>query len=66
MHEESDARIEVYEMKELTGSASVTIRKQKQLFMYEFEGELYWRATSTAEDDDRSKCQGKLKFFEFN
>lgn len=34
--------------------------------MFEFEGELYWRAKSIAADDDRSKCQGKLKFYEFN
>ena len=64
--EEANAKIEVYEIKELNGSASVTIRKQKQLFMFEFEGELYWRATSTSAEDGRSKCQGKLKFHEFN
>ena len=34
--------------------------------MFEFEGEVYWRAKSTKEGDDRSKCKGKLKFYEFN
>jgi len=42
--DKADATIEVYEVKELTGSASVTIRKQKQTPMFEFEGEVYWRA----------------------
>ena len=62
----ADAAIEIYEIKELTGSASVTIRKQKQTPMFEFEGEVYWRAKSTKADDDRSSCQGKIKLFEFN
>ena len=43
----NDAQIEVYEIKELKGSASVTIRKGKQIFLWEFEGELYWRAKGT-------------------
>ena len=64
--DKADANISVYEVKELTGSASVTIRKQKQIFMFEFEGELYWKAKCTKVDDDRSECQGKLKVFEFN
>ena len=62
----ADANISVYEVKTLTGSASVTIRKQKQIFMFEFEGELYWKAKCTKAGDDRSECQGKLKLFEFN
>ena len=62
----ADAAIEVYEVKEITGSASVTIRKQKQTPMFEFEGEVYWRAKSTKDGDDRSSCQGKIKFHEFN
>ena len=62
----ADALIEVYEVKELTGSASVTIRKQKQTPMFEFEGEVYWRAKSTKPDDERSTCSGKIKIHEFN
>ena len=63
---EAEAAIEVYEVKELTGSASVTIRKQKQTPMFEFEGELYWRAKSTRPGDEHSSCQGKIKMHEFN
>ena len=61
-----EAAIEVYEVKELTGSASVTIRKQKQTPMFEMEGELYWRAKSTRPGDEHSTCQGKIKMHEFN
>lgn len=65
---QSDAKIEVYEIKELKGSANVSIRKGKQIFMYEFEGELYWRAKNTKVGDEwkEQTCKGKLKFFEFN
>jgi len=62
----ADAAIEVYEVKEIKGSASVTIRKQKQTPMFEFEGELYWRAKCTKPNDPHSTCQGKIKFHEFN
>jgi activator of HSP90 ATPase len=48
----NDAQIVVYEVKELKGSANVTIRKQKQIFMFEFEGELYWKATGTKMGDE--------------
>jgi len=34
--------------------------------MFEFEGEVYWKAKCTKADDDRSECQGKIKVFEFN
>ena len=63
---QADAEIAIYEVKELKGAASVTIRKQKQIFMFEFEGELYWKAKSTKEGDERSNCMGKIKFYEFN
>jgi activator of HSP90 ATPase len=42
--------ISIYEVKTLTGTASVTIRKQKQIFMFEFEGELYFKAKSNSDD----------------
>jgi activator of HSP90 ATPase len=48
----NDAQIVVYEVKELKGTANVTIRKQKQIFMFEFEGELYWKATGTKQGDE--------------
>ena len=62
----ADADIEIYELKEISGSASVTIRKQKQTPMFEFEGELYWRAKCNKENDTHSTCQGKVKMHEFN
>ena len=39
-----DAKIQLYEVKSMNGTASVTIRKQKQIFMFEFEAEIYWKA----------------------
>ena len=44
----------------------MTIRKQKQVAMFEFEGELYWRARATKAHDTHSTCQGKIKMHEFN
>jgi len=32
--------------------------------MFEFEGEVYWKAQKL--DDERSTCQGKIKIHEFN
>ncbi len=60
----ADAKISIYEVKTLTGSASVTIRKQKQIFMFEYEGELYFKATHLS--DERQDVMGRIKFFEFN
>lgn len=66
VHKTTEAEISIYEVKELKGAASVTIRKQKQLFMFEFEAELYFRARSTVPGDDRTSVQGKIKIHEFN
>ena len=46
----ADAKICIYEVKTLTGSSSVTIRKQKQIFMFEYEGELYFKATHLSDE----------------
>jgi activator of HSP90 ATPase len=59
-----DAVICIYEVKTLTGSANVTIRKGKQLFMFEFESELYFKAKHIS--DGVQECSGKIKLFEFN
>ena len=59
-----DSEISVYEVKKLEGTASVTIRKQKQIFMYEFEGELYFKAHSLS--DDRTSMMGRLILHEFS
>lgn len=66
VHRTAEAEIMIYEIKELKGSASVTIRKQKQLFMFEFEGEVYFKAKSIVPGDDRTNMQGKIKLFEFD
>lgn len=62
--ETADAKITIYEVKSLTGSASVTIRKQKQIFMFEFEGELYFKAVHKT--DERQDVMGRIKMHEFN
>jgi len=56
--------VRLYEVKEIEGAASVTIRKQKQIFLYDFEIELYFDAKKV--DDDDVNCKGKIKFHEFN
>ena len=38
----NDAEVSFYEMKSIEGDASVTIRKQKQIFLYSFEMEVYF------------------------
>ena len=38
---QDDFKIDLYEVKEMKGTASVTIRKQKQIFMFEYEAEIY-------------------------
>lgn len=42
----------------------MTIRKQKQIFLYDFELEIYFDATST--EDESVNCKGKIKYHEFN
>lgn len=34
--------------------------------MFEFEGELYWKAKANKAHDTHSTCQGKIKIHEFN
>lgn len=54
----------MYEVKEIEGQASVTIRKQKQIFLYDFEVEIYFDAKS--DDDPTQSCKGRVKIYEFN
>ena len=56
--------VRFYEVKSLTGEASVTIRKQKQIFLYDFEVEIYFDAKDL--DDEAVTCKGTIKFHEFN
>ena len=64
--------VSLYEMKSIEGHASVTIRKQKQLFLYDFELEIYYRATRENTDgfdefaEDEKMVTGKFKVHEFN
>ena len=60
----NDAEVSFYEMKSIEGDASVTIRKQKQIFLYSFEMELYFQAHKVS--DPETKCKGKVKIHEFN
>ena len=53
-----------YEIKEIEGQASVTIRKQKQIFLFDFELEIYFDAKR--ESDPSQECKGKVKVHEFN
>jgi hypothetical protein len=48
----------------MESTASVTIRKQKQIFMFEFEAEIYFKAVHL--QDDRQDVMGRIKLFEFN
>ena len=60
----NDIYVRLYEVKEITGEASITIRKQKQIFLYDFEIELYFDAKKIG--DEETNCKGKIKFHEFN
>jgi len=60
----NDILVRLYEIKTIEGEASVTIRKQKQIFLFEFELEIYFDAVSTT--DPSTKCKGKMKVHEFN
>ena len=56
--------VKLYEIKEIEGQASVTIRKQKQIFLYDFEVEIYFTAELVA--DPSQSCKGRVKVHEFN
>ena len=46
-----DAEVSLYELKSIEGDASVAIRKQKQLFIFDFNMEVYFIAKRTNPDD---------------
>lgn len=60
----NDITVKMYEMKEISGEASVTIRKQKQIFLFDIEGEIYFEAFKVS--DPSIQCKGKVKFHEVN
>lgn len=59
-----DLCVSYYEIKELKGEASITIRKQKQIFLFDFEAEIYFEAYKIS--DPNVKCKGKVKTNEIN
>ena len=62
--QKDDTYVRLYEVKEIKGEASVTIRKQKQIFLYDLEVEMYFDCHSVS--DPKIKCSGKIKFHEVN
>ena len=57
-------KIRLYEIKEMIGSASITIRKQKQIFLYEFKMEIFFEAEDL--EGKEEKRMGRVKVEEFN
>jgi len=49
-------------MKSIEGAASISIRKQKLICLFEFEVNLYFKAQL----DDSNNCMGTIKINEFN
>ena len=46
--------IKIKNVKEIKGSAVITVRKKKQMFIYEFEIELEWEAHERDGDEEAS------------
>jgi activator of HSP90 ATPase len=59
-----DLRIKLYEMKSIEGSASITIRKSKQIFLFDFTIEIYFDAYREGHKDDN--IMGRVILHEFN
>jgi activator of HSP90 ATPase len=58
----ADTLIRFYEIKEIKGSASVTIRKQKQIFFYEFELTVYFDGVGNKGGaNDGQEAKGTVK-----
>ena len=52
---ENGIEIDLYEVKEIKGHATIAIRKQKLIKTFEFEIEVYFKAKREAEE-----CQGRI------
>ncbi len=59
------AKFRLYEIKSIDGHASITIRKQKQIFLFEFKLEIYFEAIPTV-DIGEEKAMGRVLVDEFN
>lgn len=57
--------IRLYEIKSIEGSCSITIRKQKQIFLYDFKLDIYFDAVPK-EDIGEEKAMGRVLIDEFN
>ena len=55
----------LYEVKSIEGSASITIRKQKQIFLFEFKLEIYFDSVDVT-GAEAEKRMGRLIVEEFN
>lgn len=62
--ENPPAKIRLYEVKSIEGSASISIRKQKQIFLYEFKLDIYFEANHLT--DTETKALGRVTVDEFN
>jgi activator of HSP90 ATPase len=58
------AKVRLYEVKSIEGSASITIRKQKQIFLFEFKLDVYFDAVNQANTEE--KAMGRVVVLEFN
>ncbi len=57
--------VRLYEVKLIEGNASITIRKQKQIFLFEFKLEIYFDSLDKT-GAETEKRQGRLIVEEFN
>ena len=62
--QEPAARISLYEIKEIKGSASITIRKQKQIFLFEYSLDIYFKAQHLT--NPGVEALGRVTVEEFN
>ena len=63
--EEHQVVVRLYEVKSVEGNASITIRKQKQIFLFEFKLEIYFDSLDKT-GAEIEKRQGRLLVDEFN
>ncbi|CDW91228.1 activator of hsp90 [Stylonychia lemnae] len=62
--ENPPAKIRLYEVKSIEGSASITIRKQKQIFLFDYKLDIYFDAVHLT--DPETKAMGRVTVDEFN
>ena len=61
------AKVRLYEIKTIEGSASITIRKQKQIFLFEFKLDIYFDAVNLkSPENEEEKAMGRVVVDEFN